>query len=419
MSSKNVYKFGSQIGLCARLRFISAPSSFISSNFCTFSDDSRSTDYKMSAWQIHSYGGLEELRISNSTRIPKISRPDDVLVEVYASSVNPIDVKMMGGYGSSLLNTLRRMENCDLSHLEFPMSLGRDFSGRIVRKGNKVFNFKIGDEVWGVVPPHSQGSHAENVLINKCMINHKPKNLTHNEAGSLLYTAVTAWSSLKITGDLYLTSAAGKKVLILGGSGGVGTMAIQLLKAWGAQVVATCNTDALPLVESLGADAVIDYSLPDNQSRIEEFGKFDIILDAAGLGAEKGLEYAKYLKDLRFSKYITLQSPLLHNVDQYGMIGGALKNIVDLAVPNIRSNIVSASSTIRWGFFIPIPEALREISCFATTSQIKPCVEKVYTFQDLPLAYERISQGHLRGKIVIQVKNTLEEPKIRENEKLV
>lgn len=86
----------------------------------------------------------------------------------------------------------------------------------------------------------------------------------------MLYAAVTAWSALKITGDLCLTSARDKNVLVLGGSGGVGSQSVQLLKSWGANVVATCNTDAVPLVESLGASEVVDYSQPD---LFEKLGK--------------------------------------------------------------------------------------------------------------------------------------------------
>ena len=86
----------------------------------------------------------------------------------------------------------------------------------------------------------------------------------------MLYAAATAWSALKITGDLCLTSAKNKNVLVLGGSGGVGSQAIQMLKSWGANVIATCNTDAVPLVESLGASEVVDYSNPD---AFEKLGK--------------------------------------------------------------------------------------------------------------------------------------------------
>ncbi|GLH16305.1 Uncharacterized protein GBIM_20610, partial [Gryllus bimaculatus] len=203
---------------------------------------------------------------------------------------------LTGGYGSSLLNAIRRAKNCEFSGIEFPLSLGRDFSGIVVAKGYQVSGINVGDEVWGVVPPHSQGSHAGKVLVNKSL------------------------------------------------------------------VIATCRTDATSLIESLGADGVIDYTHPDAWKMIKELGKYDIILDAAGLGSEKGTEYAQYLKDLEFSKYITLKSPLLHNVDQYGFVGGMIKNLVDIIVPNIKTNMISTGSTVRWGFFIPLAEALHEIS---------------------------------------------------------
>ncbi|GLH16306.1 Uncharacterized protein GBIM_20610, partial [Gryllus bimaculatus] len=276
LSANNVFSFG--------IQSLSMP------------PETQKQDSKMCAWQIHSYGDLGELRMSDCVRVPKLLSPDDILIEVFAASVNPIDIAMMGGYGSSLLNAIRRAKNCEFSGIEFPLSLGRDFSGIVVAKGYQVSGINVGDEVWGVVPPHSQGSHAGKVLVNKSL------------------------------------------------------------------VIATCRTDATSLIESLGADGVIDYTHPDAWKMIKELGKYDIILDAAGLGSEKGTEYAQYLKDLEFSKYITLKSPLLHNVDQYGFVGGMIKNLVDIIVPNIKTNMISTGSTVRWGFFIPLAEALHEIS---------------------------------------------------------
>ncbi|XP_066991829.2 reticulon-4-interacting protein 1 homolog, mitochondrial [Anabrus simplex] len=367
-------------------------------------------DSKMLAWQIHSYGGLEELQLSKSFRVPKIKSPDDVLVEVAASSVNPIDVAMMNGYGSTILNGLRQAEACSISPIiEFPLTLGRDFSGRVIGKGHNVGNnFNIGDDVWGVLPPHRQGSHAQRVLISQSLIHKKPTNLTHLEASSILYAGVTAWSALKITGDLFLTPARGKNTLVLGGSGGVGTIAVQLLKAWGANVVTTCRTDATPLLEALGADRVIDYTLPDHEQQIKEEGKYDIILDAAGIGSDKGPNYAKYLKDFKLSKYITLKSPLLRNFDDYGIVGGMVKNAVDLIVPNIKTGTISTTSSVRWGFFFPAPGSIEEISSLVEQGKVCPSIERVYPFSDLPAAFERVKCGHLRGKIVIDGSRTNE-----------
>ncbi|XP_063238794.1 reticulon-4-interacting protein 1 homolog, mitochondrial [Bacillus rossius redtenbacheri] len=366
---------------------------------------------QMQAWQIHAYGGVEELQLSRSARAPQITKPDDVLVEVAASSVNPIDVAMLGGYGSGLLGVLRQVSSCSLQRtLEFPLTLGRDFAGRVVGKGHGVNSeLELGDEVWGAAPPHSQGSHAERVVVSKSLVFRKPSNLTTAEASAVPYAGMTAWCALKVTGDLGLLPARGKRVLVLGGVGGVGSLAIQLLRAWGCTVVATCSTDAVHLVESLGAHCVVDYTHPDASRIIREEGKYDVILDAAGLGAGEAPSYAGCLRDWSLSKYVTLRSPLLRHVDAHGLAPGLARSAAELLLRNVQLATTSAGSTVRWGFFMPVPAALRELSRLVEEGKVMPLVEKVFKFEDLPAAYERVKQGHLRGKVVVAMGDTAEQ----------
>lgn len=151
-------------------------------------DSSDDQSGKMRGWQIHEYGGVEILQCSNNIKIPTISSPNEVCVEVHTASVNPIDVAMMGmaillffilkkmtnlifhqkigGYGSTLLNIMR----CN-TNIEFPLTLGRDFCGIVTRKGMSVReDIQIGDKVWGVVPPHRSGCHAEYVVVDETCV---------------------------------------------------------------------------------------------------------------------------------------------------------------------------------------------------------------------------------------------------------
>lgn len=119
------------------------------------------TKNRMQAWQIHSYGDLSELQLTQA-RIPLIQNPTDILVQVEAASINPIDKAIIGGYGKELLGLLRTYE------LEFPLTLGRDFAGTVIGKGHGVSKeIKVGDSVFGIVPPHKQGSLAEAVLCSE------------------------------------------------------------------------------------------------------------------------------------------------------------------------------------------------------------------------------------------------------------
>ncbi|XP_075233279.1 NAD(P)H oxidoreductase RTN4IP1, mitochondrial-like [Lycorma delicatula] len=358
---------------------------------------------RMSAWQIHSYGTIEELQLSKTARLPSLTSPNEVLVKVLASSVNPIDVMMISGYGASVLNTLRQVEHCTLApELEFPLILGRDCCGEVIAKGNDVGDdLNVGDIVYGVIPVHHQGCHAENVVLNKRLVRKKPDEISVEKAASLLYVGMTAWSALKLTGDLWLMPSERKKVLVIGASGGVGTVAVQLLKSWNAEVVAICNKDAVPLVKSLCADHVIDYTAPEAMHEISRYGKYDIIFDVAGIPESDIQNYIPLLKEWALAKYITLRSPLLRNFDNFGLIPGMFQNAKELLLPNLTTGAVTRGSSIRWAFFVPLPNGLDEIHHLIATKKIKPVIHKKFKFSELPLAYKEVQKGHLRGKVVV------------------
>jgi len=348
---------------------------------------------KMQAWQIHSYGDINELQLT-SARIPHICDPSDVLIKVNAASVNPIDTYMMKGYGRTVIGLFRGYE------LEFPLTLGRDFAGTIIDKGHDVSNnFQIGDKVYGFVPLHKQGSHAEIVLANESHVLLQPPHLSPTEATSILYTAMTAWSALFLTGELLIREPRRSKILILGASGGVGTVALQLLKSQNATVIGTCSTDAVPLVTSLGADNVFDYTNPDYKKNVASEGKYDIILDCAKFGHQNVPETWKY------NKYITLNSPLLVNTDKYGLVGGLAASMGNLFNANIRK--CTDGKSVRWGFFVPSNDGLKFIDRLIKNKQIIPTVHKVFKFNELPKAYEALAAGHLRGKIVIDMQDSM------------
>lgn len=358
---------------------------------------------KMQAWQIHSYNGLKDLRLSN-VRMPVIMQPTDVLIKVEAASVNPIDVAMTNGYGTTLLNLMRKAKNLTdgtYNELDLPLTLGRDFAGVIVSKGYDVGGrLKLGEKVWGVVPMEQQGCHANYVVVNSNLVHPRPRNLSHTEAASILFAGLTAWSALWFTGGLYyktaLVTRLNRHVLVIGGSGGVGTLAIQLLKAWNMHVISTCSSEAVDMLQSLGTDIVIDYKQDGADTKIISEGPYDIILDCAN----QGPEYVK-MKGYPHSTYIALNSPLLKNTDQHGLVMGMVKNVQDLLKFNISKR--ENKSCVKWGFFVPSQTGINVLQKLVENKEIVPVVQQVYPFQDLPLAYEKMRQGHLRGKLVIDI----------------
>ncbi|KAG8035288.1 hypothetical protein G9C98_004536 [Cotesia typhae] len=296
------------------------------------------------------------------------------------------------------MRKIRKMDR----EIEFPLTMGRDFSGVIIAKGHNVGEkLRLGDEVWGVVPVEQQGCHATHVIVDNNLVNPKPPNLSYIEAASILYAGLTAWSALWLTGGLfYKTLGSNKynrKVLILGGSGGVGSAAIQMAKKWNLKVISTCSTDAVDQLKKLGADIVINYKDQNANQLVINEGIYDIILDCSNQGIEK-ISSKKY----RFKSYITLNSLLLKNIDHYGLIGGTMNNIADLLKYNIPNK--KDGSCVKWGFFIPSTIGLNALQKLVENEQLKPVIEEVYTFDKLPEAYKRVAKGNLRGKVVIDMK---------------
>ncbi|XP_061668772.1 reticulon-4-interacting protein 1 homolog, mitochondrial-like isoform X2 [Syngnathoides biaculeatus] len=331
---------------------------------------------RMSAWVIDQFGTNEVFRYSEDIPVPTITMSSQVMIQVHATSLNPLDVSMRGGYGAKMLKLRRDPFSIMDDHGDFPLILGRDVSGVVVECGSEVEHFVPGDEVWGAVPPWKQGSLAEFVSLTEFELSHKPKCLSHVEAASIPYVAGTALSALVNAGGLCRESSSNKRILIIGGSGGVGTFAIQLVKAWGAHVTVTCSHNAEGLVRGLGADEVVDYAVEDAVQQLEIMERFDVILDNVGGDTE---EWAVgLLKPWSGAKYVTLITPLLFKTDSLGVLDG----------------LVYAGAALS-----------------TKVIQILPVVEARFPFSQVPQAFQKLELGHARGKTVISV---TEEPENEE-----
>lgn len=191
---------------------------------------------------------------------------------------------------------------------------------------------------------------------------------------------------------------SGKRVCILGASGGVGTLAVQIAHAENMIVTATCGTDSVELVKSLGADVVIDYR---KENLTEKFTgqSFDIILDAAGLGAD----YATKMP-WSFCQYITLQPPVANDTDNYGLIFGSVKSAFTFVTSNVKT-IYASRGLVKWGFFVPSPHGIEFIRKHLEDGKIRPIIDSVYDFDLMKEAYQKVADGHLRGKVIVKVKS--------------
>jgi NADPH:quinone reductase len=314
----------------------------------------------MKAMVIKAFGGPE---VFEQREVPKpMPSPKHVLVRVMATSVNPLDYQIRRGDYKA--------------YVKLPAILGSDVSGIIEAVGDGVTNFKVGDQVY-YTPQifNGDGSYAEYHLADESIVAHKPKNLSHFEAASLTLTGGTAWEALVTRGKLQ----AGESVLIHAGAGGVGSIAIQLAKAMGAYVFATCSKRNADFVRGLGANYTIDYQSEDYVAVIkrETDGKgIDFVFDTIGGDAiERG---PLVLKEF-----------------------GRLATIVDIPRPQSLLEHWGKNSTVHFIFTQQNRVKLDQLRSLIERERIRPVIDSQMPLSEVARAHERIEQGGVRGKIVL------------------
>lgn len=320
-------------------------------------------------------------------------KPDEALIKVHAASLNPIDIEMAKGYGNKLINELRKQANVP----EFPLILGRDFSGTIVKRGKKFRRFQLDEPVYGVRFVVGQGTHAEYVIANKHEIAPKPSNIDFVEATSFPYVACTAWFALVGTGAVPQEGNP-KRVLIPAGTGGVGSFAAQLCQNFGHDVVTTCASDAVALLENLGLKKVIPYDTESYRDDLKAVGPFDVILDTLN---EQSIDFFKeLLKPSITSHYVTLRPSILPETDRQGLGLGLISSGSSLIQANI-NQLTSGKGVYSWGLFRPNALVLNNVNSLIQSGKIKPLVGKMFDINDVFDAYLYAERGHARGKTII------------------
>jgi NADPH:quinone reductase-like Zn-dependent oxidoreductase len=309
----------------------------------------------MKAVRIHSYGGPQVLIEENAPR-PEPSS-GEVLIEVHAAGVNPIDWKVREGYGKGWLKH------------KLPLILGWDVSGVIVELGSGVKGFKKGDEVYGKLDTGRDGAYAEYAVSHTENIAPKPRTIDHVHAAAVPIAALTAWQSLFDLANL----SAGQNVLIHAAAGGVGHFAVQFSKWKGARVIGTASARNEEFVKKLGADMVIDYSTKKFE---DEVSGVDCVLDTQG-----GEVLNRSLRVLKKGGIVvsTLSEPSAEDLDRYG----------------VRSSHVIARADSR---------QLTQIAELIEAGDVMPVVETVLPLAEARRAHEMSQTGHVRGKIVLKVR---------------
>ncbi len=308
----------------------------------------------MKAVRIHKYGNSGEL-IFEDAPMPMVGA-NDLLIKVVATSVNPVDWKIREGH-------LKEMVSYSM-----PVILGWDVSGIVESIGKDVTKFKVGDAVFSRPDVKRDGTYAEFVAVDEGEVAFKPKTISHVESASLPLAGITAWEALFTTAKL----SSDQKILIHGGSGGVGSLAIQLAKSRGAYVISTTSTKNLALVKSLGADDVIDYKTQKFEEIVSEV---DVVFDTVG-------------GEVQERSWSALRQ------------GGILVSIVSQP-----SDEAAAKHKVRSAFIFiePNAEILTQIAELVDEGKVRPVIGAEFALADIAKAHELSESGHSIGKIVLYV----------------
>ncbi|KAG1701938.1 hypothetical protein DVH05_010428 [Phytophthora capsici] len=315
------------------------------------------------AYEYQHFGAfLDEIKF-NPTAEQKPVQPHEVKIKVFSASLNPIDYKI-GLYASMILSTMASPEN--------PYRVGHDLAGKVVEVGSDVKEYQVGDEVFAMPWFDATGTFAEYINVDTKRVAHKPSNMTFNEAAGVPLAGQTSWQALVTHGKLQ----KGQRVLILGGSSGTGLFAIQIAKALGAEVLATCSHRNVELVKSLGADQVIDYT-KEKWSDVVAEHSVDLIYDC-GVESQSWNDAAQKVLKEQTGIFVTI---------------GMIENPIESPIGATQNQIFNA----------PCTEYLMELKKLIEAGQVKTIIDSVHPLENLMEAMKICMSQRAKGKIIIEV----------------
>src|SRR6201997_5275207 len=312
---------------------------------------------------------------------PPTPRPRDILVEVRAAGLNPVDFKFRQGKLRAILRP------------KLPFVLGNELAGEVIAVGRDVKRFRAGDRVFARVAKDRAGAFAEQACVDEDDAAHMPRNLDFTAAAAVPLAGLTALQALRDE----LGVKPGQKLFISGGAGGVGTFAIQIAKWLGAHVTATASKRGEALVRSLGCDEVIDYTADDISKLGRRFDAgFDLI---GGKTLEQMFDIMK--PGTRIVSVAGVPEPQTATKD----LGGArtLSAIFWLISYGIRSRARRAGIGYRYLFMHPNGSELAELAELIEQGKLKVIIDRTYPFAQIAEALAYVESGHAKGKVVVKM----------------
>ncbi|UWX61592.1 NADP-dependent oxidoreductase [Chryseobacterium oranimense] len=332
----------------------------------------------MKAFSISHYKKDSELQLID---VPEpVVRENEVLVQIYAASVNLLDSKIKSGEFKLILP------------YKMPLILGHDVAGVITKVGSKVKSFKVGDEIYARAADFHIGTFAEFIAINEKDVALKPKNLTMEEAASIPLVGLTAWQALVEKANVQ----TGQKVFIQAGSGGVGTFAIQLAKYLGSTVATTASEKSFELLKSLGAEVLIDYKTQNFEDILMDY---DVVLNSQD---NKTLEKSFNILKSK-GKIISISGPPTPVFANEFNLPWYIKFVTKLLSYKIRK--IANKQDVNYSFLFMKADGkqLTEITKLIEAGEIKPVIDKIFSFENTNEAMKYVESGRAKGKVVIKM----------------
>ncbi|MXO04459.1 NADP-dependent oxidoreductase [Flavobacterium sp. HBTb2-11-1] len=333
----------------------------------------------MKAYILPKYGKAEKLLLSD-VKIPEIG-DYEVLVEIHAASINQLDLKIKNGDFKLILP------------YQLPLILGHDIAGIVVETGSKISRFKIGDQIYGRAADFHIGSFAEYIAVNENDMALKPKNISMEQAASIPLVGLTVWQAFAEKAKL----GKGQKVFIQAGSGGVGTIAIQLAKHLGTFVATTASEKNFDMMKDLGADIVIDYKKDNFENILKDY---DLVLNSQDVKTlEKSLTILK-----PGGSIISISGPPTPEFAKSIGASAIISFILWLTSMKIRNRAKNLNINYSFLFMKANGRQLEQIGNLLESKAIKPVVDKVFSFEQTNDAFEYMEKGHAKGKVVVKIK---------------
>lgn len=320
----------------------------------------------MKAIRIYEFGGPEVMQVVDVER--PVPADDEILVKVYASSVNPADYVVREGGNQALR-----------SFLKLPLGLGLDVAGVVEQTGSAVTQFKPGDKVYGVPNFPGDGSYAEYIAAKASQFWVMPQRISFNEAGALPSCGLIAWNGIVDMGRV----RPGQRVLIHGAAGGVGNLAVQVAKAKGAYVIGTASAHNVGFLQELGADEVIDYR---NQPFQDLLRDIDLVFNASPVRDERlRVKSVEVMKAGSIFVCTHLDEPFSREFLQ------ALSN------KNATATMVGGGSVTTY------TSSLDGLTQLINEGKVKAVVSQIYPLQEVAEAHRQSETKHVRGKLVLEI----------------